>query len=487
MRILSLLGILVPMAATVFADSGMTLILGRPTATSVTLSARPESPSEIFVEFGTEPGAYDRQTPPAVLEAGSPREFQLDDLQPDSRYFYRLSSRPAGSDLAFTPGEEHSFHTQRARSSSFVFCLQGDSHPERAGTMFNADLYARTLRGAAADQPDFYVLLGDDFSVDTLKSADAASVAERYTLQLPWLSLLAHTSPLFLVNGNHEQSARYLLDGTPDNVAVWARNARNRYYPQPAPDGFYSGDEEEVPHIGLPRDYFAWEWGDALFVVLDPYWGSPVAVDNVFGAKSHDPGQNGKTADKWTITHGDAQYQWLKKTLEESTARWKFVFAHHVLGTGRGGAEIARQFEWGGFNEKGEFQFPAKRPNWALPIHQLMAANGVTVFFHAHDHLFAREQVDGVVYQETPNPADNTYTAFNADAYPNADVFPNSGYLRVSVGPDEVKVDYIRQYLPVDENAPERVSGAVQFSYTIPGPPPAASASRKGPAPTTPR
>ena len=47
-------------------------------------------------------------------------------------------------------------------------------------------------------------------------------------------------------------------------------------------------------------------------------------------------------ADPWESTIGDAQYQWLKRTLEESEAKYKFVFAHHVFGTGRGAVEMAR-------------------------------------------------------------------------------------------------------------------------------------------------
>ena len=47
-------------------------------------------------------------------------------------------------------------------------------------------------------------------------------------------------------------------------------------------------------------------------------------------------------ADPWESTIGDAQYQWLKHTLEESEAKYKFVFAHHVLGTDRGAVEMAR-------------------------------------------------------------------------------------------------------------------------------------------------
>jgi len=56
-----------------------------------------------------------------------------------------------------------------------------------------------------------------------------------------FLGLVAHSSPLFLVNGNHEQAAACNLDGTPNNVAVWAQTARNRLFSQPAPDGFYTG------------------------------------------------------------------------------------------------------------------------------------------------------------------------------------------------------------------------------------------------------
>ena len=50
----------------------------------------------------------------------------------------------------------------------------------------------------------------------------------------------------------------------------------------PAPDGFYTGDTEPLKSIGLLKDYYAWTWGDALFVVLDYYWHSPARVDNAF-------------------------------------------------------------------------------------------------------------------------------------------------------------------------------------------------------------
>ncbi len=35
------------------------------------------------------------------------------------------------------------------------------------------------------------------------------------------------------------------------------------------PDAFYSGNPEVVPNIGLLRNYFAWTWGDAPYQWLD--------------------------------------------------------------------------------------------------------------------------------------------------------------------------------------------------------------------------
>ena len=353
---------------------------------------------------------------------GTPVELALDGLLPATRYWWRVRD-------AATTGPEHSFVTRRPPGSSFTFNIQGDSHPERVGKMFNAALYERTLRGAAGDAPDFYLTLGDDFSVDTLRTVNAAAVRDLYVRQRSWLGLVG--APLFLVNGNHEQAARCNLDGSATNCAVFAGRARAKFFPLPAPDGFYTGDAEPVEHIGLLRDYYAWTWGDALFVVIDPYWHSPVAVD-------------GRPRDLTKATLGDAQLQWLTKTLTESKARWKFVFAHHVNGTGRGGVECAGQGEWG------------------RKIHPLFVKTGVTIFFQGHDHLFARQEKDGVVYQEVPNPADDTYTAFNRDAYRSGEVLPNSGHLRVTVAPQNVRVDYVRAFLPG-----AGTNGTIAATYTI--------------------
>jgi len=480
--LLSCLVILMAVASPAMAAPNFTIVLGQPTDRSITVNARADSALEWYFEYGVKSGNYTAQTKSAAATVDPNfKGFYLGQavmsgLQADTQYYYRMQYRAAGSSDAFTAGAEYSFHTQRLPGSTFVFCVQGDSHPEREKQMFDGNLYKQTLSAATAARPDFYITNGDDFSVDTLQTPyTSATVSGRYTLQLPYFDLLSRTSALFLGTGNHEETSLANLNLPTDaangnQVPVWAQNARNLYYPMPGPADaitgtFYTGNTTNVKGIGLLRDYYAWTWGDALFVVIDPYWGSPAQVDTGLG------GQNGgttKTNDLWQVTHGDAQYQWLKQTLEQSKAKWKFVFAHHVMGTGRGGVEIADEYEWGGNDAKGVSQFAAKRPTWAMPIHQLFVANKVTAFFHAHDHIFAHQQLDGVVYQDLPNPADNTYTAFNADAYKTGDIFPNAGFTKVTVGPTVVKVEYVREWLPADEKPPSQVSGMVQFAYTIP-------------------
>jgi hypothetical protein len=399
---------------------------------------------DIAYEYGTASGAYTSTTAPQAGAAGKPLETLIDELQPGTRYYYRIR-------YGTEAGPERSFVTQRAPGSTFTFGIQGDSHPERVVKQFDAGLYARTLQSAAADEPDFYLTIGDDFSVDTLETVDPSTVTALYVRQRQWLGQVG--APVFLVNGNHEQAALANLDGTPDNVAVWAQTARNMYYPQPAPDAFYTGDSEPVEHIGLLRDYYAFTWGDALFVVIDPYWHSTDAVDTRFGADRGAAGGKGKR-DIWGVTLGDAQYQWFRDTLATSTSTYKFVFAHHVNGSGRGGVERAMEGEWG--DAAG---LAAHRPGWDKTIQRLMADNGVTIFFQGHDHLFARQELDGVVYQTLPSPADPNEAMPNAEAYRSGDELPASGHVRVIVGPDAVRVDYVRSSL----ERPDEIA----FSYTV--------------------
>lgn len=112
----------------------------------------------------------------------------------------------------------------------------------------------------------------------------------------------------------------------------------------------------------------------------------------------------------------------------------------------RGGAEAAPLCEWGGRNTDGTDDFAEHRPGWPLPVHQLLVANRVSVVFHGHDHLFAKQELDGLIYQDCPQPGDPRGSTRSAVEYGYASgvLIGSSGHLRVSVAPQQATVTYVR-------------------------------------------
>jgi 3',5'-cyclic AMP phosphodiesterase CpdA len=379
-----------------------------------------------------------------------PAVFVLDNLRADTRYYYQLGWQAEGKEKILL--EEASFHTARAAGGTFNFVIQSDSHLKNKA---DEDLYAQSMATMIALQPDFLFDLGDTFINDLNSKGQSAPyemIAENVRAQLPYFTIAAKSAPLFLTIGNHEGEYGAILNGEPDNIAITSTKARTLYYPNPVPDAFYSGNTETEEGLGAPENYYAFTWGDAQFVSIDPYRYSTI-----------DPYGKGNGWD-WTL--GKAQYDWFCDTLENSSARYKFVFSHHAIGNIRGGAEIATLYEWGGYDKNGDYRFDEMRPGWGKPIQQVMADNHVTVFFQGHDHLFAREVVDGVVYQTLPKPAEREPDAQNNfDSYPNADLLMNSGFLNVTVSPERVTIEYVRNYY-VSTDAQEGNTGVV-YRYEI--------------------
>jgi 3',5'-cyclic AMP phosphodiesterase CpdA len=431
--------------------SHASLIVARPTDTTVDINILPRKDLQGRICFRKSGEGAILESSPCEMKSGVPCVVPLTKLLPNSAYDYWVDCGALGKSPKYT------FRTQRAPGSSFQFIVQGDSHPERSHQHTPA-LYEQSLKRVAQERPDFFIALGDDFSVDNLREITPVAVDNLYRMQREYLGFVAALAPLYLVNGNHEQAALCNLDGTPNNVAVWAQNTREKYFSQPAPGGIYTGDAEQFPYVGSLRDYYSWTWGDALFVVIDPYWHSKGAVDNKLGNRE-------KNNDEWNSTLGQAQYQWLKQTLETSHAPFKFVFTHHVLGRGRGGVECTSRGEWGGEDRREANAFAKLRPGWPMPIHQLLAANHVTILFQGHDHLFCKQELDGVIYQTCPLPAGRPDSKENFEAYRSGTSVPGSGFVRVSVEPASVKVDFVKNLLPQDAQAGK--DGDVAFSYQI--------------------
>ena len=430
------------------------IIAGRPTDRSVTLSILMGQPAECIIDYGIAPGRYDSSSGPFPLQAGRPEERDLRNLLPDTRYWYRLRYRPLSA-ATYNVTPEYNLTTQRKPGRPFTFTLEADEHLyDKKGIR---SMYQVVLQNQANDRPDFMISLGDTFGDDHLPfTITSAELAQLHLDYRPYLGAVCHSIPFYFCLGNHEgQNSYYLGLNPPNNLGVWGTLWRKYYYPNPFPDGFYTGNATQEPHgIGLPENYYAWTWGDALFVVLDVY---------------RHQGNLDPKPQEWDWSLGRQQYDWLKNTLATSNARYKFVFAHHIRGQGRGGINASRLFEWGGYNADGRtYGFDTFRPGWGKPIHEMFREYGVNIFFQGHDHLFAQEVRDNVVYQAVPMAADSTYEIgmlANADAYVS-NTLPGTGHLRVSVDPSCVKVDFIRAWLPKDTSATRR-NGEIAFSYSL--------------------
>ena len=423
------------------------VVLGRPTRDSVTISVLAYSDMSGHVSYGIEKARLTNQTASMQLTKGEPAEIVLGSLQPDTRYDYQFQSEASRSSSLV----EGTFHTQRPPGGEFVFTIQADSHLDQNTS---TDVYRNTLGNVLADRPDFHIDLGDTFMTGKYQGDNPT---ELYLAQRYYFGLACHRVPLFLVLGNH--------DGEPGGRGqsrYGGVSLRRQFFPNPFPDTFYTGNVRREEDVGLLDDYYAWQWGDALFVVLDPYWYS----GRIRG------GQN----DNWSRTLGLEQYRWLRSTLQTSQARFKFIFIHHLVGgadkNGRGGVEAAGLFEWGGHNLDGTEAFPKERSGWDMPIHQLLVANHVSVVFHGHDHFFAKQELDGIIYQLVPQPGHTKYGSVRSAGeygYVTGELLGGSGHMRVTVSPDHAVVDYVLSVLLGDERG-SRKNGSVAHSYSVPVP-----------------
>lgn len=447
------------------------IILGRPTDNSVTASILFDQNVTYFIEYGTQTGVYTQSTSVMSNQLNVPDELDLVNLTSNTRYYYRMQYKLTTAP-AYTVTAEYKFHTQRAAGSSFTFTVEADEHLYSGYS--NVAMYQNTLANEAADNPDFMLSLGDIFGDDhsptTTTSADMDAYHKVYR---QYLGQLCHSVPFYVCLGNHDAENDYYLNvggiyttatnnlpAAPNGIGVWGTQWRKYYYPNPFPNSFYSGNTlSEDFGMGLPENYYAWTWGDALFVVLDVY-----RTEIAPGATPAD----GSKPTNWDWTLGYTQYQWMRNVLETSTATHKFVFAHHTRGQGRGGATTAAGFEWGGM-QGNQYKFDQYRPGWGKPIHQVFIDTGVDIFFQGHDHLFAKEQLNGVVYQEVPMPSDATYNfgyTANASAYTDV-TLDGTGHIRVNVTPSCVTVDYVKSYISGTTGSEGHVNGEVGYSYSI--------------------
>lgn len=435
-------------AATVISFSGEEL-LGRPTDSSITINIVPNTTIEYHYQYGTTSGSYSGQTSNYTAVGGEPHEITITGLAANTQYFYRMRYHLSG-EPDWVERSEHSFWTQRSAGEEFVFTVTSDSHVDIM--LGSASVWTQAMTNVAGDNPDFNIDLGDTFAMDNVTSLSVADA--NYLAQREFFDIVGHSSSIFVMPGNHEQTEGWHLDDTGDvntSPPVMSTNMMKKYYLNPIPDSFYTGNTDTFAYIdgdGLLEDYYAWEWGDALFVVIDPYWYTTTKpyTGNIGGGEGSDVG----SSDRWDWTLGYEQFMWLKNTLEGSDAAYKFVMSHHMVGGSqdyvRGGAVPAHMFEWGGYNLNGTtWGFNTERPGWGDdPVHQIFIDTGVSAYIHGHDHEYAYEVRDGIVYQSMPAASFTGGFGIYDESDPyTEEVISGAGYLRFTVGISETTVEFI--------------------------------------------
>src|SRR5687767_11314904 len=88
-----------------------TIVLGRPTNTSIAANFVAPAASTVYVEYGTQAGAYSGQSDLVTLAANVPREVTLSGLTANTRYYYRIRFRAAAATTDHEASPEYSFMT----------------------------------------------------------------------------------------------------------------------------------------------------------------------------------------------------------------------------------------------------------------------------------------------------------------------------------------------------------------------------------------
>lgn len=457
-------------------------LLCRPRPTSVEVNVIPHVAAEGRVEWGTDGITFPSSTANTVIPGQTAHQFLIDGLSPDTRYYYRLQVRPAGSG-AYQPGPVRSFVSLPVAGQQARICVTSDIHVTNQlslGLDTQMALLEETLTTMPAYLPDPYHLwmdLGDLVVVRAQRVVfDEEETEQRYRSAREYVEEAAHSLPFVFVRGNHEEVNGWDDDGTPNTSAMWSGNMLLKYFPPPLPDSFYSGNSVPYPNLGLPGDYFAFDVGNLRLRALDPYLFSQARPHNGHG-------ETGGSLNGWDWTLGQQQYDWLTADLAANPSTFSLLAIHHLTSCytgqgqyyGRGGTEIVKyavdgrpSFEWGGEDSTGAHVLSTKRSGFSSGApHDLLVAGGNQVVIKGHDHFHARQSLDGMVYvtmakpdateEQTGNLWGWRYFSFYYE--PGAVLLENSGFYSIVVNDSSATYSYVQTY-------PSAGSGTVRDLFT---------------------
>ena len=391
----------------------------------------------VVLEKGHPAALRARVRPDGATAWGAPRapamraldlaEWKIDGLSAGARYRYEIVAGPEESAAVLYEG---AFMTGRPSGAPFSFALVSDTHIG-ASPLYTNQGDPDTLAGVSAQiqaiAPDFVVNLGDvldyheyGFNDPPPDSSIARLAYLNYRTTLG--DLTGHTPHFGVLGGWDSENGFY----TPAEIER-SRSQRLLYAPGPQPATYPQGGSAF-------EDYYAFTWGDALFVVLNVYTYTPTP---------HLLDQNPGRPDDWTL--GAAQLDWLRQTLAAASSKWRFLLIHHPVG-GAAGDPSDTAYGRGG----GQAAYVGEQAT----VHALMRQYGVQVMFYGHDHVFTDMVVDGIHYT-LPGSAGAPWM-FGQDQTGYTTSWSDSGWGRVDVTADSVAVHFLS------------ISGQSLYDFEIP-------------------
>lgn len=369
---------------------------------SAKIIVRTSETARVYAEYGYATGKYSARTSIQTIVGSSSAAIQISNLKPGSKVFFRIRYA-FGAGKTFLAKPETTLITPSSFEKS-VFAVQADPHMDENS---DANVYLGTLSQIVKASPAFLIDLGDIFMVDKLQDKSEKNIRARFELMKGYYQKLGNI-PLKIVLGNHDGELGYSNFNT--------KKFRAEYFP------------EQTGELS----YFSFEGPDQLHICLDP-----------FSFTTANP-----KIDGWQWTLGKTQYDWLKNTLEKSAALHKFVYIHHLLvgdAQSRGGSERAMFNEWGGANADGTPGFSKNRAGWYKPVHQLLVENKVGFVFKGHDHIYVKQELDGIIYQTLPQPSHPGDKADSSQyGYKGGKTVGGSGFLKVTTAGSSAKVEFIK-------------------------------------------
>ena len=393
--------------------------LARPTTDSILINAR-NGHTDAVAQLEVRPVGEDEWTPSGPELTAGPGDFlnwTVDGLTGGSSYEYRVITAVPGGDPA--PVSRGRFTTQRKGEKAFSAALITDAH---TGTFVDGtgpiEVLDEVIRNVRRDRPDFVIALGDNVAWPTsrnLPQADEIGATRAYTMYRRHIAPLSMSCPHFGLIGNWEGESGKL----PADSAALVANTRRRFTPNP--------NDQTYPQGGSSNeDYYAFEWGPVLFVILN------VQSYTVPSGERHNRAGDVTVVEDWTL--GSAQFGWMEQTLSSSDHPFKFLCIHHAVG-GNGATESETLYGRGGSRAAGVGEQKL--------VHEAMREFGVQTFFYGHDHVFVDEVVDDIHYT-LPGSCGAPWK-FGREITGYRRYWGDSGHARLTVRPDQATVSFVNQ------------------------------------------